>query len=683
MRKKMCRAAVVSAALAVCAVAGSVSAQVSPAFTYQGRLEQAGAAYSGTADARFRVYDAATGGIELTDQVFQTLAVEDGVFTASLDFGAFTFIGDEVWLEIAVRTPAGTADPFTTLTPRQRVSATPYALYALNGNPGPQGPQGDPGPQGPQGDPGPQGEPGPEGPEGPQGDAGPPGTTSWLGLTNIPAGFADNTDNDTTYSAGTALTLSGTQFSVTPGGITPTQLALNTQSLERVSGGYFIVGTADQVTMPNVNNKLGIGSPSVARGSLHVFRGDDVGATNANGFIVLGGVASLNLGLDDNEIMARNAGATATLNLNFEGGNVILGNTGVTGQVGVGQGSPSDRLHVSALAGESALRVQVDGATRLRVNANGGVSLGANNTSVPAGDTFIAGSLGIGDSTPDNNLHVLVVDEFDDGVLVQDDNGAESLLTPRGLQSNQNFSFTGQADHQFNTGSDFLVFADRVVDINADSSITLDAATRALVDGGTEVELTSPLIDINSSNIIDIDATSIVDIDAGGTVQIESTQFAGSLVGINTAPGIFNLAVNGSAGKTGGGLWSVFSDRRLKRDIAPMRPVLDRLVSLEGVTFEFDNPDHLSYVPGTQHGWIAQQVREVFPDWVAQADDGYLYVDPRGYESMVVQAIKELRDEKDRELRGLTQRQRELERENDDLRARLEKLERLIREGAE
>jgi len=57
----------------------------------------------------------------------------------------------------------------------------PYALYAVNGVPGPQGdpgppgPQGIPGPQGPQGDVGPQGETGPQGPQGEIGPEGPPG----------------------------------------------------------------------------------------------------------------------------------------------------------------------------------------------------------------------------------------------------------------------------------------------------------------------------------------------------------------------------------------------------------------------------------------------------------------------------------------------------------------------------
>ncbi len=43
----------------------------------------------------------------------------------------------------------------------------------------------------------------------------------WTNITNIPAGFADDTDDDTTYTAGTGLTLTGTTFSVDDTGIAP------------------------------------------------------------------------------------------------------------------------------------------------------------------------------------------------------------------------------------------------------------------------------------------------------------------------------------------------------------------------------------------------------------------------------------------------------------------------------
>ncbi len=43
----------------------------------------------------------------------------------------------------------------------------------------------------------------------------------WANITNIPAGFADDTDDDTTYTAGTGLSLTGTTFSVDNAGIAP------------------------------------------------------------------------------------------------------------------------------------------------------------------------------------------------------------------------------------------------------------------------------------------------------------------------------------------------------------------------------------------------------------------------------------------------------------------------------
>ncbi|NDV44615.1 hypothetical protein GTK07_14900, partial [Muricauda sp. 40Bstr401] len=43
----------------------------------------------------------------------------------------------------------------------------------------------------------------------------------WTSITNIPAGFADDIDDDTTYSAGTGLTLTGTTFAVDNATIAP------------------------------------------------------------------------------------------------------------------------------------------------------------------------------------------------------------------------------------------------------------------------------------------------------------------------------------------------------------------------------------------------------------------------------------------------------------------------------
>jgi hypothetical protein len=98
---------------------------------------------------------------------------------------------------------------------------------------------------------------------------------------------------------------------------------------------------------------------------------------------------------------------------------------------------------------------------------------------------------------------------------------------------------------------------------------------------------------------------------------------------------------------------------------------LDTLDALRPVTFNYTDKDHFSYVEGTIPGFIAQEVQQVMPQWVGQGEDGYLYLNPVGYEAMVVDAIQELRAEKDKQIQAL-------QSENEMLRARLDRLEAMI-----
>lgn len=105
-----------------------LAAPLGTAFTYQGQIEQSGQALDGTADVLFTLFDAATAGTQIgAPQQLNGITVERGLFTANINFGATVFNGDARWLEVAVRSPSGVG-VFTTLTPRQSVNATPYAL---------------------------------------------------------------------------------------------------------------------------------------------------------------------------------------------------------------------------------------------------------------------------------------------------------------------------------------------------------------------------------------------------------------------------------------------------------------------------------------------------------------------------------------------------------------------------
>src|SRR2546427_4348388 len=109
--------------------ASAVFAQTS-SFIYQGRLTDGGTAANGNYDLQFVLFDSLTGGAQVgSTQTVNTVAVSNGVFTVSLDFGANSFPGANRFLEISARPTGGS---FTLLTPRQQITSTPYAVRSLN-----------------------------------------------------------------------------------------------------------------------------------------------------------------------------------------------------------------------------------------------------------------------------------------------------------------------------------------------------------------------------------------------------------------------------------------------------------------------------------------------------------------------------------------------------------------------
>ncbi len=96
--------------------------------TYQGRLNSGGVPYSGTAEFQPTLWNALSSGAQLAanNPAQLVVAVTNGLFVLPLDFGA-NFPGADRWLQLEVRTVLG---PFTALTPRQKITATPYAITA-------------------------------------------------------------------------------------------------------------------------------------------------------------------------------------------------------------------------------------------------------------------------------------------------------------------------------------------------------------------------------------------------------------------------------------------------------------------------------------------------------------------------------------------------------------------------
>jgi hypothetical protein len=145
------------------ALARSITQGGAPALiSYQGYLsDSSGEPISGTVDLRFELYADAEGGSALWSETQSNVAVGSGYFAAMLGevtpLSASDFDSTTRYLQVSV----DTGDGFTDL-PRQRLASVPYALQSE------------------------------EAKQAASADAAP-----WSGLSGVPDGFADDSDDDT------------------------------------------------------------------------------------------------------------------------------------------------------------------------------------------------------------------------------------------------------------------------------------------------------------------------------------------------------------------------------------------------------------------------------------------------------------------------------------------------------
>ena len=122
--------------LLVAAAAFRGGTPVDYTFTYQGQLRNVGALVNGPVDLRITLWDSDAAGAQVGPiNNYQALPITDGRFAVGLNFGETAFDGSNCWVQSEFRSPAGSGQ-YLTLNPRDKIMATPYAMFALNGGNG-------------------------------------------------------------------------------------------------------------------------------------------------------------------------------------------------------------------------------------------------------------------------------------------------------------------------------------------------------------------------------------------------------------------------------------------------------------------------------------------------------------------------------------------------------------------
>ncbi|MGA2244906.1 MAG: tail fiber domain-containing protein [Verrucomicrobiota bacterium] len=324
------------------------------AFTYQGQLWDGGSPATGSYDLKLTLFDAVTNGNSVAGPVTNTaVGVTNGLFTTVIDFGS-AFDGNLDWLRLQVRTNGGGA--FTTLSPRQQLTPTPYAEFATTAS----------------------------------------NVSGTISFAQLPSGLVTNEES--------ALTLTGSFFGNGAGLTNLNAAMLNGLSAgsfwqlggNNVTGGEFIGSTnnqpieiwaASQRAFRVEPDTTGSGSPNVIGGSVGNFMnaGGVIG-----GFIGGGGATNYNGASYPNHVAAYYGSVVggygntivAFANAAFIGGG---DNNSVAGNSAVISGGEYNRIKASADHGV------IDGGI---YNTNGGefgVIGGGQNDTVTANNANVAG----------------------------------------------------------------------------------------------------------------------------------------------------------------------------------------------------------------------------------------------------------------------------------------------------
>ncbi len=611
----MKRLPLAAALLAVPLAALAQSSAVPDHISYQGRVTDASGSALGSTGAIsrnviFRIYDNPTGGTRLWSEQ-QSATVVNGEFSVLLGAGAAVvgeanrgalatiFDGAERFLGVSIADAAGAIA--AEISPRQKLVTTPFAFRARVA----------------------------------EAVASQAVTTAMIGNNAVTAvQLADSAVTSAKLLDGAVATAD-----LADGAITSAKLADGTVATADIAAGAVTAaklgsdvgvwstnGTHVHRTSGNVgigtstpayplsfganhtdttialfddgSNRYGLGT-AVSQFRLHlsssVNRFSFLNAPNGTEILTLLGTGQLGLGIN-------NPGALLSLGSSTADSKLALWDNGAGASMGLGIGGSQFRLHLNQASDRFSFLNAKAGAEVFTIKGDG--------------------SVGIGTSTPPRQLTVFHATD-----------ARAHFQTPgsgNGLTDGLAIGHNSIGGFMWNYEASNLNFA-----TNDTPRLTIDANGRTGLN-------TTPRAAVRFA------------------IKFDSTDSLGLTVrNIADTADMFAFSADGQAYKSGGGSWGSGSDRRLKRDIAPLTGALEKLLQLRSVTFSYLDPE--KWGAGRFTGFIAQEVEPTFPDWVSALPDGTRMLAPRGFESLAVQALRELRTEKDTEIAALRQRIQDLE----------------------
>jgi hypothetical protein len=129
----------------------------------------------------------------------------------------------------------------------------------------------------------------------------------------------------------------------------------------------------------------------------------------------------------------------------------------------------------------------------------------------------------------------------------------------------------------------------------------------------------------------------------GGVTRFALKNTDGSLINQTLVLNYAGATINGALNVTGDiAAFFTPSDRNWKDNIAPLTDSLSKVCAISGNRFDWNKKSDYS---GTDVGLIAQEVRDILPEAVAEREDGHLSVSYIKIIPLLVEAIKELRNE--------------------------------------